>query len=147
MNHLAILHYLFKIRALLYDTEITNGGKQRKLYNCPHYIVQHWKATRTLNSSYLYICRYSFAPIPISQSVEGTISVVPHPYAQTLFLHLYLWLLLRCCSVWLSETGQHMPLLCVYRIIIIEWKMTTNLHVRVIFLLKLVLEAHSVNVR
>jgi hypothetical protein len=98
------------------DKNATNGGKQRKLYNCPHYIVQHWKATRTLNSSYLYICRYSFAPIPISQSVEGTISVIPHPYAQTLFLHLYLWLLLRRCSVCLSETGQHMPLICVYRI-------------------------------
>jgi hypothetical protein len=24
-------------------------------------------------------------------------------------------ILLRCCSLWLSETGQHMPLICVYR--------------------------------
>jgi hypothetical protein len=23
------------------DRHATNGGKQRKLYNCPHYIVQH----------------------------------------------------------------------------------------------------------
>jgi hypothetical protein len=71
------------------DKNATNGGKQRKLNNCPHYIVQHWKATRTLNSSYLHICRYSFAPIPISQSVEGTISVIPHPYAQTLFFAFF----------------------------------------------------------
>jgi hypothetical protein len=58
------------------DRHARHGGKQRNLYNCPHYIVQHWKAIRTLNSSYLHICRYSFAPIPISQSVEGTTSII-----------------------------------------------------------------------
>ena len=68
------------------DRHARHGGKQRNLYNCPHYIVQHWKATRTLNSSYLHICRYSFAPIPISQSVEGTTSIIPLPYVQMLCL-------------------------------------------------------------
>jgi hypothetical protein len=37
--------------------------------------------------------------------------------------HHYLSLLLRCCSVWLSETGQHMPLICVYcsHVVLFSW--------------------------
>jgi hypothetical protein len=30
-----------RLEVLEPDKNATNGGKQRKLYNCPHYIVQH----------------------------------------------------------------------------------------------------------
>ena len=52
--------------------------------------------------------------VPITQYIIEIKQSVRQKWHNQIF-HPYLWLLLRCCSVWLSETGQHMPLICVYR--------------------------------
>ena len=47
----------------------TIGGKQRKTAYLYLLHSTTLKIHRTLNSSYLHICRYRFAPIPISQGM------------------------------------------------------------------------------
>jgi hypothetical protein len=86
-------------------------ASEGKLYNCTYYIVQHWKYIELLifpTCIPLYICPYpNFTERVPKKSIR--------PKWHNQIFHLYLWLLLRCCSVWLSETDQHMPLTYVNR--------------------------------